>query len=192
MNESKKSVPAFPNWHNGNLQRKKSLEERFWEQVDKISSSNGCWIWKGNLAPNGYGRAWLGHGVSAHRASWLINRGAVPNGLQVLHDCRPGPDNRACVNPEHLWIGTQKDNIGDAINKGRMASGARNGKFTHPEKRLHGVKNGLSKLTDDMVREIRKSYANGDITLAQAGKPFGVMKSDVWCIVHRKTWQHVQ
>lgn len=128
--------------------------------------------------------------MSAHRVSWIIHHGPIPDGMMVCHNC-PGGDNRACVNPSHLWLGTCKDNLADASKKGRMAFGFRNGKFTHPEKRLPGAKNGLAKLTDYMVRKIRKSYEKGGISLEQAGKPFGVKKSEVWNIVHRRTWIHI-
>ena len=92
------------------------MEQRFWAQVRK---GRGCWTWVGNLAAKGYGKirtagrgsAWL----YAHRASWQLHNGPIPNGLCVLHRC----DNPPCVNPEHLWLGTWADNNRDMALKGR-------------------------------------------------------------------------
>lgn len=92
-------------------------EERLWTKVDK---SGECWLWIAN-------RNWAGYGLfkregktrAAHREAWRAAHGDIPAGLQVLHRC----DNRACVNPAHLFLGSQKDNIQDCIAKGRRKSG---------------------------------------------------------------------
>lgn len=97
----------------------KPLSELFWRRVKK---TRGCWLWTGAKTRGNYGE--LVHVVNrkqtgwrAHRLSWVLNKGEIPDGLQVLHRC----DNPPCVNPEHLFLGTQHDNITDMWLKGRQA-----------------------------------------------------------------------
>lgn len=91
-------------------------EERFWKYVDK-NGPNGCWVWKGTRKGNGYGGFWLrGKTVFAHRYAYILTRGEIPSGLFACHHC----DNRMCVNPDHIFIGTAKDNSQDCVNKGRV------------------------------------------------------------------------
>lgn len=95
--------------------KKKSLEERFWEKVQK---SSGCWLWMAAKANYGYGVINLGTGlglVRAHRLSWAMHNGPVPEGREVCHRC----DVPACVNPAHLFLGTHGDNMRDMVKKGR-------------------------------------------------------------------------
>lgn len=89
------------------------LETRFWQRVEK---TDGCWRWTGPLHAFGYGLIWRGgNNVGAHRISWEIHVGPIPDGLFVLHRC----DNPPCVRPDHLFLGTQADNIHDMVAKGR-------------------------------------------------------------------------
>jgi hypothetical protein len=89
-----------------------TVEERFWA---KVRTSKGCWEWTA-CTRNGYGRLGLNGGVAdAHRLSWEMHYGQIPNGLCVLHHC----DNRLCVRPDHLFLGTRGDNIADMDAKGR-------------------------------------------------------------------------
>src|SRR5438552_3767215 len=117
------------------------LVERFWKGIIKMDH---CWIW--TRATNG--RAGIincspfGH-VLVTRLSWIIHRGPIPKGMFVLHNC-PGGDNPRCVNPKHLWLGTQADNVLDLIKKGRR-----------PHDYAKGEKNGRAKLTNRDVLTIR-------------------------------------
>ena len=102
---------------------RRSIAERFW---CKVTRAIGCWTWAGSKTRQGYGC--IGSGgkyapvVKAHRVSWELNRGPIPQGLCVLHHC----DNPSCVNPNHLFLGTVRDNWNDAITKGRAVPYNRN------------------------------------------------------------------
>lgn len=96
--------------------RGRSLADRFWE---KVEMGDGCWEWQGAFDGHGYGQLNVdGRRVLAHRLAYELTHGPIPKGLLVLHDC-PDGDNPACVNPDHLWLGTHKDNSQDMSNKGR-------------------------------------------------------------------------
>lgn len=93
--------------------RSRSAAERFWPKVDK---SGDCWLWTGATYPSGYGEFMFDTSiVAAHRAAWRLTRGSIPEGTLVLHRC----DVRACVNPAHLFLGSQLDNMRDMAHKGR-------------------------------------------------------------------------
>src|ERR1035437_7925574 len=104
---------------------------RFWNKVQKTDS---CWIWSGTKTKSGYGQITMGkkHTVYAHRVSYEMHKGAIPDGYYVCHTC----DNPSCVNPEHLFAGTNSDNILDAVSKGRHVSQA------HPELLARGDRSG--------------------------------------------------
>lgn len=92
------------------------IEERFWAKVHK---TNTCWIWTGWRQKSGHGNIFVGVGLGktgAHRISWIINKGPIPEGLFVCHIC----DIPWCVNPDHLFLGTHDDNMADAWAKGRL------------------------------------------------------------------------
>lgn len=134
-------------------------------------TETGCWIWLGSLSRIGYGSIKIdGKTTKAHRASWIAHRGEIPAGLKVLHKC----DVRCCINPDHLFIGTQADNVHDMISKGRRPS-------------FRGVLNGRSKLNAEQVREIRA--ASG--TNVAIARQFGVGKSMVSYIRNGSYWGDV-
>lgn len=151
---------------------------RFWS---KVRTTDHCWIWIGNRKTNSSGRTYGGFKVKgkmrqAHRVSWEMHRGAIPAGLFVLHSC----DNPPCVNPDHLFLGTQKDNALDRDRKGRREA---------PQ----GEKNGFAKLTSEKVEAIRREYQRGSslFGLKALGIKYCVHSGTIWGIVHRKRWSHI-
>jgi hypothetical protein len=96
--------------------KKKSVKVRF---LSKIKKTKGCWLWTGFRTPTGYGQLGINKRPTlAHRISWTIFKGEIPNGMYVCHRC----DVRFCVNPHHLFLGTAKDNTQDAFRKGRLVN----------------------------------------------------------------------
>lgn len=131
---------------------------------------NGCIEWTARRSPQGYGHVQLSkprRTVRAHRWSWEIHNGAIPDGMMVLHRC----DNPPCVNPEHLFIGTGSDNIRDRHNK-RIARG-------------EAVPNAT--LTPEQVRVIKARLRDGDSTYAIA-RDYGMVHNAIWQIKSGKTW----
>lgn len=101
---------------------REAFDVRFWRQVDRDPQQWTCWLWTGGTTPFGYGLArrsdgsqW--RGVVAHRVAWELMRGPIPHDMQVLHRC----DEPSCVNPIHLFLGTQRDNVRDMLMKGRSS-----------------------------------------------------------------------
>lgn len=151
-----------------------TIIERFEEKYIPEPNS-GCWLWIGTTTW-GYGLIWEGGKrnqklLRAHRASWLIHYGPIPDGLFVLHKC----DTPSCVNPTHLFLGTQKDNIQDSIDKDRHA---------------YGGKNGQSKLTAKQVETIRFLLSFGH-THSSIAEKYGVARSTISGINTGKSWRHI-
>jgi len=137
---------------------------------------NGCIEWTGSKNAHGYGNIWIdGVHVTTSRAAWILNRGPVPEGLLVCHRC----DNRACINVDHLFLGTPSDNIKDAISKGRMVK--------PPLQRMIGQQNPHCRLTVDNVLEIRASKE----TAKSLGLRFSVSRSHIEKIRSRRKWNHI-
>ena len=185
MNESSKRITHAKQPVKKPYKRSKTAEQRFWEKVDKTSSPRGCWLWtKGD----GYGVFWAeGKCVSAHRFSWLIHFGQVPDRLDVLHTC----DTPACVNPQHLWLGTNADNVADMLSKGRQAAGDKSSARLHPESLLRGTEHPNAKLNDEQVRFIRAAYTGSNRTQQSLANEFGVNQTIISDVILKRTWKHV-
>lgn len=160
---------------------------RFWSKVSK-EEGDACWEWLGDLSDKGYGFFVLRHGVKvyAHRYSFELAHGPLAAGLQACHHC----DNPPCVRPDHLFSGTQKDNIQDALSKGRMATSSRNGRHTFPERTARGVGHGRAKLTEASVQQIL--CIGGTMPQQKIADMFGTPQTNVSLILRRKAWAHIK
>lgn len=148
------------------------LIERFESQIDK-KNNNECWLWIGEIADHGGGILRIGGQIlSAYRLSYEIYTGEITNDLCVCHSC----DIRACVNPNHLWLGTHAENMADAAKKNRM----------HP-----GEQSAQSKLKNEQVIEIINLYKTGSYSQQQLGKMFGVEHTQIHQIITGKSWKHL-
>jgi hypothetical protein len=164
---------------------------RFESKVDKSGGPDACWPWIASRMHTGYGWFRLnGKMMKAHRVAYRLWKGAIPDGLHVLHKC----DNPCCCNSAaHHFLGTPRDNTIDKMAKGRVgrAIGERNGAATKPESIPRGEKNPRSKLTDENVRQMRLDRAAGKSTLKQLGMKYGVSISVVHATVTGKRWKHI-
>lgn len=153
-----------------------TLEKRFWRFVTKKSESE-CWQWEGQILSNGYGRISLGAkklgAEGAHRVSWrLANKKDIPQGLYVMHKC----DNPSCVNPNHLTIGTPKENTQDMIQKGRKRNVA-----------PLGNENGKALLDAEKVLLIRSS----NLSHAELARQLKVSPNCIRGVRIGRTWSHI-
>lgn len=144
------------------------IEERFWMKVNK---TDGCWLWMGGKDGDGYGGFWLeGKPISAHRYSYQLNIGPIPEGLLVLHTC----DQPACVNPAHFFLGTKKDNAIDREQKGRSRDS-------------RGEKQGAAKLTEVKVRQIFQDSKNG-MSQKKIADKHAIHPSSVSKVLLKQVW----
>src|SRR5690349_13681831 len=149
-----------------------TAERRFWSKVDKNGPTPAhcphlgpCWIWTGSKSLPGYGHFSTSRALSpvlAHRVSWVLRNGPIPPGMFICHHC----DNPSCVQPDHLFQGTCKDNVADMITKGRQSPHI--GRFQQ-----RGELHGAAKLTERDVIEIRRLYASERISHAKLSCRFG-------------------
>lgn len=148
--------------------------ERFWSKVSKAGTDE-CWTWTAAKDRTGYGYFRTGGKGSptttAHRVAYVLAHGPVADDVVICHRC----DNRSCVNPSHLFAGSQADNIRDMQRKRRHS---------------HGESHGASKLTADNVQAIRARHSAGE-SMRSLGREFGVDTTWVSKIVHRRWWRHV-
>lgn len=164
-----------------------SSKERFMKKVRLPDTGDGCWIWTAYCVKinekDARGQFFMGNKLLlAYRASWMIFRGEIPHGMHVCHRC----DNGICVNPDHLFLGTQKDNMRDMVAKGRHAFAA------HPETIRRGSDVNTSKLNEEKVRLMRIIYGRGNISQAKLAKQFGITQNAAFQIIHRRAWAHVE
>lgn len=141
----------------------------------------GCWLWGGTVMNSGYGSFYFHKTMAAHRAAWLLFRGEIPANSFVCHTC----DNRLCVYPGHLWLGTHAENMADMVKKGRHDP---NG--CEPVNRARGARHGSAKLTDDAVAKIRSLFADGT-PQKDIAATFGVSVPTVSAVCTRRVWRHV-
>jgi len=158
--------PIPPGPGTGNYPRTPAIE-RFWKQVDKETSNRGCWFWIGATTLAGYGLFSGGRNklVYAHRFSYQIHKATSLSDIHVLHKC----DTPNCVNPDHLFLGTPKDNAQDKARKRR----------------------GSATLAPHQVREIRELHKRG-ISMYKIAPLYSLTQAAIWYIVRRRTYTHVE
>ena len=155
------------------------VADYFWPKVEK--SNDNCWTWKGCLSTTGYGRLYIRGTKSryenASRVMWILTHGSIPDGLCVLHKC----DNPKCVNPEHLFLGTKKDNTQDMMRKGRNRCG-----------RQLGTDHWAAKLTVEDVLCIRRLYKSGTISQRALARKYAVSQHTIMMITTGQGWRHIR
>lgn len=146
---------------------------RFW---NKVLKTNTCWQWRAGTFSNGYGQFFDGKNkIGAHRYSYELAHGVVNKLLKICHTC----DNRRCVNPQHLFLGTQKDNMQDMIKKNRKVNAD-----------TSGSKNGRVILNEELVIQIRYLYDLGS-SIAYISRNFKLSETQISRIVKRQSWKHI-
>lgn len=156
------------------MSKKKSMLARILSSIERVES--GCWVWTGHKDKKGYGSIHVKKdgqrkSAKAHRASYELFRGEIPGGCCVCHRC----DNPSCVNPDHLFTGTNKENSQDAVSKGRHAT-----MDTH----------GRAKLSTEIIEYCRSVYIKGDVCFGcgPLARNFGVDRMTMFSALKRKTW----
>ena len=155
----------------------KTETDRFWLKVDK-KHPDECWIWMGAKHKSGYGNFKLDNKkiVKSHRYSFLITHGQLDESLYVCHSC----DNPSCVNPNHLWQGTAKENNKDCRDKNRAVF--------PPDQKVENHSQHI--LTNNDVLDIRKKFHNG-VKQADLMRSYQVSRNTIYKICRNKSWQHL-
>lgn len=151
----------------------RDISERLADKIS-VSAETGCWNWHATKNNKGYGKLWVdGRKQYAHRVSYVIHNGHIPRGINVCHRC----DNPSCINPSHLFLGTQAENIADRDAKGRQRISERK-----------GADNGNSKLNEQDVVAIRAAKG---MKLRELASQYGVTPTQISFIRRGKSWGHV-
>jgi hypothetical protein len=153
-----------------------AVRERFFQKVEK-DGHTGCWVWTGASNPRGYGRVRINDVLRhSHRVSYRFHCGPIPDGVQVNHHC----DNPPCVNPDHLYTGTQAENLADAKERGGLV-----------ENLPRGDKHHRSVLSARDALAICHLYEDTDHTYRSLADLFGVGKGTIQCVLQGDSWAHV-
>lgn len=156
------------------INRSEMRQRAFWTRCDRSSGVDSCWEWLSYISPQGYGQVGINKRVkAAHRVAYELTYGPIPEGLFVCHAC----DNRKCVNPAHLFLGTAADNARDMFVKNRQSNGGR-------------------KLTPEEVRDIRIRYKRGRGRIIHGNsralaREFGVDQSVIQAVAQGKRYKHI-
>lgn len=185
----------MPSGHYDRSKRTIPAEVRFWNKVNKNSgrfceeNKTECWLWTGKPHKRGYATISLPNGTShgdyklAHRFSYELHNGEIPDSLIVCHSCEDrinihDATHKLCVNPQHLRLGTYEENALDRVKSGRANS-------------VRGEAQGASKLTEAEVKDIREKYNTGNYSYKQLAVEYGVTKMPIASIIKRKSWTHI-
>lgn len=134
--------------------------------LSRIKYENDCWLWTGSVNDDGYGNIWIGKSCKkTHRVSYILFKGDIPDKMCVCHKC----DKRSCINPEHLWIGTHKDNMNDMVNKGRT---------------LYAEQRKNNKIPRALYLEIVNKYLSGQ-RQTQLAKEYNCHSTTIWNAIHK-------
>jgi hypothetical protein len=146
--------------------------ERFWNKIHKKEPTE-CWLWNSCIHKEGYGQFYYkGKVEKAHRISYILTYGEIPEGLLIRHTC----DVRHCVNPNHLLTGTDMDNTNDKIERNRHNK---------------GIDHARCKLTEEQVIQIRYRYENEKVSHSVLAKEYDVKRACIASILSRRTWKHI-
>jgi hypothetical protein len=160
-------------------------QNRFWRKVCKGES---CWLWTAAKANTGYGAFGFRRNgrtmtMKAHRVAYELCVGPIPEGMILLHKC----DVAACVNPDHLSLGTKAENNRDMQAKGRKVSG---GSYERPHRYKRGTEHHAAKLTPDLVRQLRSDQRSG-MSESQLGRKYGLSAGAAGRVARCERWKHV-